>query len=56
MGDAHSMAHYSKEDFLDWLKMLGQMKDSGYLNAHYLWDIPKKEHTKNTYDDYELTE
>ena len=38
------------------MEMVNELKDTQYVNPHYLWDIPKKTHNKDMYDNGELTE
>jgi len=37
-------------------EMHDKLRESKYLKPHLLWDVPKKEHVKEYYDDNEMTE
>lgn len=47
---------YSKTDIANNLKVYDQVKDTGLTDHHKFYDIPKKNHDLEKYEDGELTE
>ena len=47
---------YTREDVISFFELFGQIKDTKYFTFHYIWDIPKKTHNNEYYEEGELTE
>mmetsp|Transcript_20062 Transcript_20062/g.17759 ORF Transcript_20062/g.17759 Transcript_20062/m.17759 type:complete len:82 (+) Transcript_20062:679-924(+) len=54
--ESESFKNYTKEDVLNLLEMIDSFRANGYLLPHYLWDIPLKNHSKEYYEDGEMSE
>mmetsp|Transcript_17109 Transcript_17109/g.15073 ORF Transcript_17109/g.15073 Transcript_17109/m.15073 type:complete len:298 (+) Transcript_17109:9-902(+) len=51
-----SAKSYNKSDVGNMCELMDRLKEGDFLNPHYVWNIPKKNHTKEFYEDGELTE
>mmetsp|Transcript_19254 Transcript_19254/g.17077 ORF Transcript_19254/g.17077 Transcript_19254/m.17077 type:complete len:177 (-) Transcript_19254:38-568(-) len=47
---------YTKKDLVNLFKVIGDLEKSEGFKVHDLWDIPKKNHDKEEYEDGERTE
>jgi len=47
---------YSKQDVVNSFEVINKLKNTDSIKNHNLWDIPIKTHTKDTYDNGEMTE
>jgi len=54
--NSSSFKLYSKEDVSSILGIVDKLKNTHHLTPYNLWDIPKKIHNKEKYDDGELSD
>mmetsp|Transcript_27183 Transcript_27183/g.24067 ORF Transcript_27183/g.24067 Transcript_27183/m.24067 type:complete len:130 (+) Transcript_27183:439-828(+) len=47
---------YQKSDVVIILELMEKFKHTDYYKPHYLWDIPKKTHNNEYYEDGEMTD
>ena len=47
---------YTKQDAINSMEAIKRIRENGFLNPHYIWEIPKKTHKNQYYDKGELTE
>ena len=56
MENSEEIRNYSRKDVESNCKYLAKFKDSEHIKPHNLWDIPKKTHNNEVYENGELTE
>ncbi|CAI2370501.1 unnamed protein product [Moneuplotes crassus] len=54
--ESQEVMTYTKEDVSNIFKLYFELKDSKLSTSHHLWDIPIKTHSKELYEEGELTD
>ena len=56
--DGHSQVrvNYKKQDLVNLFDVICQVKNTDLIQNHNLWDIPKKNHEKDKYENGEMTD